>query len=328
MNTRFSRRRFLASTTAGALAAALGADAFGADALVWAQDAKADALPRRVLGRTNASVPIVGFGTAPAGQLLTRDVAVALFNEAIDLGVNYMDTAPQHTGYGKAQEYLGHVLKERRREIFLTTKCFEPRGDQALRLLEKNLKELQTERADLVYAHSVGADQMDLETVTGKDGVLQALLKAKQEGLVRFVGISGHSRPARFIKILNDFDIDVMMTAVNFVDRHVYNFEETVWPLAKEKNVGLVAMKVFGGPEGKTLSSKMTAEHIPLAVRYALGLPGAAMAVLGMASRAELHQNIALARAYQPLTTEEQATLKTIGTALAKEWGPRFGAVQ
>jgi predicted aldo/keto reductase-like oxidoreductase len=153
------------------------------------------------------------------------------------------------------------------------------------------------------------------------------LLKAKREGLTRFVGISGHCRPGRFVRILNEFDIDVMMNAVNFVDRHTYNFEQQVWPIAKHQNVGLVAMKVFGGPEGKAMSSKMPVQYIPQAVRYALSLPGAAAAVLGMSSREELHQNVGLARDYKPLTAEEQAGLDKIGTEMAKEWGARFGPI-
>jgi len=327
MDERISRRKFLATTAAGSLAAALGMDTLTAAAEL-AGTAPKPLLPQRVLGKTGVSVPILGYGTAPAGQLLERDAAVALFNEAIDLGVTYMDTAPGHTGYGRAQEFLGHVLKDRRKEVFLTTKCYEARGDDALRLLERNLKELQTDRADLVYAHSVGADSMDYETVAGQDGVLRALLKAKREGLARFVGISGHSRPARFVRILNEFDIDVMMTAVNFVDRLIYNFEEEVWPLGREKKVGLVAMKVFGGPTGKQQHSQMPAEHIPLALRYALGLPGASLAVLGIASRQQLHDNIKMVKEYKPLTREELARLEEMAPAMAKKWGARFGKVR
>jgi hypothetical protein len=325
MSHRFTRREFITATAAGALATALGLHPI-ASAQQMPLTGSA-VLPRRTLGKTGVSVPIIGFGTAPAGVLLERDAAVALFNEAIDRGVNYMDTAPLHTGYGHAQQYLGHVLQDRRKEVFLTTKCYEARGDDALKLLAKNLQELQTPQADLVYAHSVGADSMDLETVTGENGVLRALLKAKRDGLARFVGISGHCRPARFVKILEAFDIDVMMTAVNFVDRHIYNFEETVWPLAREKNVGLAAMKVFGGPSGKEMNSTMPHEDLQFALRYALDLPGAAIAVLGMNSPQQLQQNIELAQSFKPLTTEEKAKLDELGSELAKTWGARFGKV-
>jgi predicted aldo/keto reductase-like oxidoreductase len=326
MSERFTRRQFIATTAAGTLAAALGMEAItGADeALLTGKNG----IPQRVFGKTGVRVPTLGFGTAPAGELLDRTAAVALFNEAIDSGVTYMDTAPRHTGYGHAQEYLGYVLKERRKEVFLTTKCYEARGDEALKLLERNLKELQTDHADVVYAHSVGADSMDYETVTGQNGVLRALLKAKRDGLARFVGISGHCRPGRFVRILNEFDIDVMMTAVNFVDRHIYNFEDKVWPVAKAKNVGLAAMKVFGGPHGAAMRGMMPEEHLPVSVRYALGLPGAAIAVLGMNSREQLRQNVKLTQEYKPLTERERAKIDLIGPVLAREWGARFGKVE
>ena len=139
--------------TAGALALGAEIGAPGAEA--------ADKLPRRVLGKTGVRVPILGFGTAPCG--IRRDIknGVALYNEAINLGVNYMDTAPTHTGYGRAQEQLGHVLQDRRREVFVVTKCHESGGDAALRLLQKNLKELRTDHADLVYVHSLGDEKTD-----------------------------------------------------------------------------------------------------------------------------------------------------------------------
>src|SRR5437870_5346965 len=90
-------------------------------------------MPRRVLGKTGVSVPILGFGTAPAGYRRSDKSAVALFHEAIDLGVNYFDTAPMKTGYGWAQRQLGSVLAERRKEVFLVTKCHAANGDAVLR---------------------------------------------------------------------------------------------------------------------------------------------------------------------------------------------------
>jgi predicted aldo/keto reductase-like oxidoreductase len=131
---------------------------------------------------------------APAGFRSEKE-AVAFYNECIDRGMTYIDTAPEFAGYGKAQLHLGHVLKERRREVFLVTKCFEPNGEKALQLLKKNLAELKVEQADLVYAHSIGDDKMMPEKIYAADGVCKALEKARRDGLTRFVGVSGHNRP-------------------------------------------------------------------------------------------------------------------------------------
>jgi len=117
--------------------------------------------------------------------------------------------------------------------MFLVTKCHESGGEAALHLLKQNLKELRTDHADLVHIHSLG--DLDLRTMLGKNGIYPALLKAKRDGLIRYIGVSGHSRPARFLTLLREADLDVMMCAVNFVDRHTYDFENGVWlslPLA------------------------------------------------------------------------------------------------
>ena len=266
-------------------------------------------------------------GSATAGKHRTPEEAAALYDEAIDLGVTYMDTAPDFAGYGKAQRALGEVLAKRRDEVFLVTKCWEPRGDDARRLLENNLRELRTDHADLVYAHSVGSDKMDPEVVQGKGGVLEFLQKAKEEGLTRFAGISGHNRPGRFVDILERFPVDVMMCAVNFVDRHTYDFETRVYPVAARKGVALVAMKILGGERGGSPRCMCPRAYHDLAFRYALGLPDLSLLVVGMNDRQELLENVERLASYRPLTEEERAALREAGSRLSGDWGAHFGPV-
>lgn len=317
MERSLNRREFLAATSALVLGTEVSPEA-----------AEKAPLPQRALGRTGVRVPILGFGTAPAGIRRSLQIGADLYHEAIELGVNYFDTAPSHTGYGRAQAQLGQVIRSRRKELFLATKCHEARGDAALRMLERNLKELKTDHADLVYVHSLG--DLDLRTVTSKNGILPALLKAKREGLARFIGVTGHHRPHKFLRVLQDFDLDVIMCAVNFVDRHTYGFEQKVWPTAAKHQVGLVAMKVFGGMvySDKGMSnSRMPREHLDNAFRYALSVPNVSLAVVGMATREELHQNVARARRFQPLTDQEKQTLNVTGRRLASRWGAHLGSV-
>lgn len=285
-------------------------------------------LPTRVLGKTGVQVPILGFGTAPCGIRRSLKNGIELYHEALDLGISYFDTAPSHTGYGRAQQQLGYVVKERRKEIFLVTKCHEANGEAALSLLRRNLKELKTDHADLVHIHSLG--DLDVRTVLGKNGIYPALLKAKRDGLLRYIGVSGHSRPARFLELMREADLDVMMCAVNFVDRHTYDFENRVWPTAAKKKLGLVAMKVFGGMryDQKSMSnSVMPAEHLDTALQYALSLPKVSLAVVGMGTREELHRNVERVKAFQPLTPEERQALLPIGKRLAAGWGAHLGPV-
>ncbi len=292
---------------------------------------RASPIPTRTLGKTGVTLPILGFGTAHSGlRLNTRD-AVRLYEAAFREGITYFDTAPEFAGYGKAQSQLSHFLKHVRRQVFLVTKCYEPDGERALQLLQNNLKEMGTTYADLVFVHSVGADKMDPQIVFGKNGTYAALMKAKALGLTRFVGLSGHSRPSRFLHAVRQFEIDVLLNAVNFVDRHTYNFEDQVWPAAAQANIGMIAMKVYGGaqdPPPKVLShSKMPVEYHDMAFRYALSLPKVACAVIGMVTPRELEQNLIRARTFQPLSANETRRLQNAGTQLARRWNDHLGPV-
>jgi aryl-alcohol dehydrogenase-like predicted oxidoreductase len=291
----------------------------------------ASPLPTRVLGKTGVQLPILGFGTAHSGLRLSTREAVYLYETAFRGGIRYFDTAPDFAGYGKAQTQLSHFLKHVRSEVFLVTKCYEPDGDRALRLLEQNLKELGTTYADLVFVHSVGADKMDPKIVFGTHGTYAALVKAKALGLTRFVGLSGHSRPARFLHALRHFDVDVLLNAANFVDRHTYNFEEQVWPAAAAANIGLIAMKVYGGamdpPPSRLSHSKMPVEYHDAAFRYALSLPHVCCAVIGMATPWELEQNLQRAKTFHPLSPAEARRLRETGAPLARRWIDHLGPI-
>jgi predicted aldo/keto reductase-like oxidoreductase len=147
---------------------------------------------------------------------------------------------------------------------------------------------------------------------------MAALEKAKKDGLTRFVGVTGHNRPEKFAKVVAARPLDVMMNAINVVDRHTYAFEDLVWPLAREKKVGLAAMKVFGG--GIT-SCKMPEELRLASFRFAQSVKGVALTVIGMGSEKELEQNVEWAKTYKPITAAEAEELKKKTVEMAKKWG-------
>ena len=287
-------------------------------------------VPHRVLGKTGERVPILGYGSAPGGMGLSDDDAIALCHKAIDLGVTYIDTAP---GYGRAHVQLGHVMSERRDEVFLVTKTLADEAEEALEILEKGLKDLQTDYVDLVYVHSMGNRNVD--RVLAPDGALAGLREAQHRGWTRFVGVTAHNAPWRTARVLREADIDVVMLAMNLADRYTYNFENEVLPLAYERNVGVAAMKVYGGAKGMTYEKPATsalATHGPhdheAALGYALGLPGVCTAVIGMFSEEELVQNLEWARRFTPLSAADGIALEALGRAVAAEWGPHYGAVE
>jgi hypothetical protein len=204
--------------------------------------------------------------------------------------------------------------------------------DEAEASLAGSLKTLKTEYVDILYFHHLGDRQV--EKARDADGVFTWLLKQKQAGKCRFVGISGHNLPARFISFLEGGDVDVILVAMNFADRHTYNFEEIVLPIAIKHNTGIVAMKVFGAPDQKTGSwgtrkakPRVGIEFVELAIRYALGVPGVATANLGVHTAEQLRQNVEHVARYRPLSTTESDSLLVHGKEMAAQWGPHFGPV-
>lgn len=284
-------------------------------------------LPRRALGRTGIEMPILGLGTAPAGHRPEKE-AVAFYRRCLDAGVTHVDTGPQMGGFGNAQLYLGQLLRERRQDLFIATRCCEPDGEKALAQLRQNLADLQIEQADLVYVQSLGDDKMAPERIFAADGVCKALEKARRDGLTRFLGVSGHHRPWRFLKALEEWDFDVMLNAVNLVSRHIYDFEAQVWPAAARQGIGLLGMKVFGGVKDSAKSAK--GANLPddlkqSGLRYALGLPGVSGVVVGMIDDEELRQTLSWVRSSAPLTAGELAALDGPTRALAGAWGELYG---
>jgi predicted aldo/keto reductase-like oxidoreductase len=284
-------------------------------------------LPRRRFGKTGEQVPVLGLGTGPAGFGLADDAAVALYHAAIDRGVTYLDTAP---GYGRAQAQLGQVLPRRRDEVFLATKCYAATAAEALQIHEQSLRDLRTDHVDLLYAHCVGS--FDPEQLLAPDGVFAGLREAQRRGWTRYVGFTAHHHPAKSLVLLERVEVDAVMLAMNYADRHTYGFEERILPRAHSLDMGIAAMKVYGGAremEYQTLRpSAMGERDHHRAFRYALGLPGVAVAVIGMYTLDELECNLAWARSWEPLTAEEQSRLAEEGRAIAGEWGPHFGVVE
>lgn len=335
-SSELSRRTFLGRSSILAGGVLLGAGPGSAAAQQAAARAAGPgsgglSLPKRVLGRTGVEVTTMTLGTAPCGlspQIPPPEIA-KIVNFAIDQGITSIDTAP---AYIEAEEGVGLALGRRRNEVFLATKVLADTIEQAEQSLSKSLRLLKTDCVDLVYFHSVG--DRDVEKSLEADGVFTWLLKQKEAGKFRFLGISGHHRPGKFVPLLETGHVDVLLTVVNFVDRHTYNFEEQVLPVARKHNTGIVAMKVFGGARKSAGSYKnpnappeLDTEHLQQAVRYALGIPGVATVNLGVHNIDQVRKNLKMVAEFQPLGRAEQEQLQELGKELAAQWGPHFGPV-
>jgi len=316
-----SRREFLQKTAMVGAGLAVG---------VRAGESGGAELPTRVLGRTGAKVTILGLGPAPIGEARgDLNEAVKVFSEVIDRGVNYVDTARI---YGIAEEALGQVLATRRDKVFLVTKCWTDTGARAQQMFEESLRTLKTDHVDLVHIHNVG--NKNLDRILAQDGILEYLLKQKQAGKTRFIGISGHERPPVFLKMLETDQIDVLMAVMNYADRNIYDFESKVLPECRKRNVGVVAMKVYAGIKGGFpnhrnggVGCNTPPEMLGKAMAYALDLEGVSVANVGPFTMEQAIQNVELARRYKPLTEVERQELLAYGRQLAPTLGPRYGPV-
>jgi hypothetical protein len=287
-------------------------------------------LPTRVLGRTGAKVTILGLGTAPVGEAFVEPKEAArIFGEVMDRGVNYIDTAQI---YGHAEEVLGQLVPSRRDQLFLVTKVWTDSAAQAQQSFEESLRKLKVDHVDLVHIHHIGGK--DIDKVLAKDGVLEYLRRQKAAGKLRFIGMSGHASPPRFLRMLETGQIDVVMAVMNYADRNIYDFESQVLPECRKQNVGVVAMKVYAGIKGGFPNHKKgwvgcntPPELLPKALAYALDLPGVSAAVVGPFTWEQAVQNVELARRYKPLGASERQELLAFGQELASKLGPRYGPV-
>lgn len=305
-----SRREFAFSSAAASLASAAETG-----------------LPTRRLGNINFQASILGLGAQHLGDDRVEQSYVDRFiAEAIDNGLNYIDTAPP---YNRSEERLGHALKGKRDKVFLVTKVeTNARGDVDYQIRD-SMRKLQTDHFDAVLLHNVGrTDRYPSmqQLLEGNDSALGALLEWKRRGVVRHVGATCHMRPARAIPVIETGEIEIFMCSINFVERHIYNFEEKVLPECRKRNIAVIGMKVLGGPVpgGARL---MLPEDYSAALRYAWSTPGLAVAIVGMRTLEELRMGLKAAREFQPLAPAEVSSLATRGKALAAKWGPLRGPV-
>jgi predicted aldo/keto reductase-like oxidoreductase len=285
-------------------------------------------LPTRLFGKTEEKVSILGLGTAPGGFGLNDFDAVDVIHAAIDNGVTYLDTAP---GYERAQIQLGEVLPGRRDEVFLVTKTHTGNGKRAVEILEQSLRDLKTDCVDLTFVHSVGS--LDPDEILRKDGALSGLRDAQARGLTRFVGFTAHNFPSKSETLLEEAEFDAVMFALNYVDKHTYDFQGGPLAIASEANLGVAAMKVFGGAPSqkyekptRSLLAETGQDH-EQALHYALSLQGVTTAVVGMYSEKEVLENAVHARSFSQMTDSERYLAESAGLGLADEWKDHFGPV-
>lgn len=306
-----TRREFLQQ--AGKILASLAVTKAGGG---WAAPAPGDPLilPTRPLGKTGHKVTLFALG----GEGVMRSTgrmkeAVPVIRKALEVGVNYFDTAP---AYQQSQDYLGEGLQGSRQKIFLASKTHERSRDGSLRLLDDSLRRLKTDHLDLWQLHDL-RDMEDLDRIFAKDGAIQAMEEAKAAGKIRFMGITGHTAPDVLLEALRRRSFDTVLVAINVADRARLSFIEEFLPVAAGKEMGVIAMKVMA--HGLLLEdpARLTPAE---AIGYALSQPGVSTALIGCSTPEEVEQNASTADRFQPLPPGELAQLEERVSQLAHQY--------
>ena len=278
-------------------------------------------LPQRTLGKSGIQVTalaiggVVGMAKPPSDKF----DPVALAEAALDLGIAYFDTAPAYNK-GQSETNYGQVLAHRRKEVFLSCKTQERSYDGAMRSVEASLKRLQTDRLDLLHIHSTTKNE-DLPAWGKPDGVLAALYKLRDQKVTRLIGVTGHEDADVMRRAIEMYEFDAILTTLNATERR-RPFRESVLPVAVEKKMGILAMKVMGGGVGSLATGNPVKnagtwyyDETPrqadakMLIRYVLGLP-ISVAIVGMASIDQLKANISAVRDFAPLDAPQRERLE------------------
>jgi len=261
----------------------------------------------KTFGKTGLKVSALGVGGYHLGTATDQEEASQIVSRAIDAGVNFFDNAWEYHE-GESEIRLGQALKGKRDKVILMTKvCTHGRGkDVAMRMLEESLNRLQTDYLDVWQIHEV-VYYNDPELIFAPGGVAEALLLAKQQGKVRYVGFTGHKDPAIHLKMLShDFPFDTVQMPLNCFDATFRSFETHVLPEANRKGLAVFGMKSLGGSGEMVTKGAITPAE---GLRYAMSLP-VATTISGMDSVNVLEQNLAVARNFKPMTPDEMDALR------------------
>jgi aryl-alcohol dehydrogenase-like predicted oxidoreductase len=311
----FSRRSFVRGSAAVTALAAAGKPTSAKPEPAKSSDSS-ETVPGRPLGKTGAKVSILGVGGFHLGSTKDQNEANQLVAQALDAGVTFFDNCWDYHD-GLSEERLGVALAGKRDKAFVMTKvCTHGRTkDVAMQQLEQSLRRLRTDHLDLWQIHEV-IYYNDPDLIFAANGAIEALVMAKQQGKVRFVGFTGHKSPAIHLKMLSyDFPFDTVQMPLNCLDSNFQSFEKNVLPEAERRGIAVLGMKSMGG-SGELISNGVATPEE--ALRYAMSLP-VATTISGMDSLEILAQNLAIARNFKPMSTVELQSLRDRVRAFAED---------
>lgn len=298
-----TRREFLRKAAAAGLSVA-------AARLGWSgeQHTANQGMQKRDAGRMGWKASILAFGMAEVPQN-DLDLCEKMLRRALDLGVNYIDTAPSYQR-GVGEQAVARVA-DRRKEFFLATKTLGRTKDAAAKDIADSLNRMRVSVIDLLHLHAVN-DLRTLDAVLAKGGPIEALEEAKRAGKIRFIGITGHTRPDVILEALKRYPFDAILVPVSAADYHLNDFALETIPYANKKGVSVAGMKSLKGWQNAGKKA-VTAQEL---LHYSLSLPIATL-TCGMTTLQQVEENVRAVRAFRSLGTAEMDRMRSA----CKEWG-------
>ncbi len=314
------RRDFMRTTAVGVAAAAIAAAGPPPTGPVTSKIPENPDMKYRPLGRTGERVSLIGVGGAHlAGSGPSEVEALRIVHAALDAGINFLDNCWDYNG-GDSERRMGRALAQGgyRDRAFLMTKIDGRTAAAAMRQLEESLQRLRTDHVDLLQFHEI-IRMDDPERIFAKGGAMEAVLRAREQGKLRYIGFTGHKSPAihRHMFEVADrhgFHFDAVQMPLNVMDAHFDSFEQSVVPVALQHGTGIIAMKTFGDPF--ILQTKAAAPVEML--HYSMSLP-VSVVVTGIDRMPILQQALDAVRSFEPLTPERRAALLAKTASAARD---------
>ncbi len=301
MTDRYSRREFVKKAALGTLALAIAPSLKAAES----------SIPRRKFGETGMEVSILGLGGGSALLAASEADRVKIIEKALELGVNYFDTAESYGKERASEKLYGQVLPAHRSKIYITSKSEDRTHDGVMRSVEASLKALKTDHLDVLHVHAVG--KKDEPANWGKpDGVVTALRKLRDQKVIRSMALSGHESPEKLKEAIEMYDFNSVLMALNASKNKA--FREVALPAAAKKNMGIVAMKTTRGLVGEG-EGKANARQL---LGWAWSQP-VHVAIVGMTTLQNLEENVSLAKAYKANPAEEEKLTAALAPVVTDE---------
>jgi uncharacterized protein len=307
------RRKFLQTAAATTLMTSLSKH--------LAHATETGTVPKRVLGHTGEKISMVGLGGYHVGMQSDEQESIRIIRTGLDSGITFLDNCWDYNN-GQSEIRMGKALRDGyRQKAFLMTKIDGRTKQAAAQQVEESLRRLQTDHIDLLQFHEVIRDE-DPDRIFAKGGGMEAVLDAKKQGKVRYIGFTGHKSPDIHLKMLNtafahNFTFDAVQMPLNVMDAHYNSFEKKVLPVLVKHNIGVLGMKPMGD---KIILNSKTATPVEC-LHYAMNLP-TSVVITGCDSLDILHQAIEAASTFRPMNSGEISKLlgKTAPAAVKGEF--------